>query len=131
MATDENKEYLALLQCKVELTSEISADPLSVSSALVAKGLIPESVYNSVLQLPKVNKEKASELVNQVTNKVKTFPEKLKVFLEVLSSFIWLKDVVELVQKKVDDTETKISLSSPSSQPTASVRRFDNQTFSK
>ena len=62
MATQENIEYLALLKCKVELTSEISAHPLSVSDALVAKGLIPEPVHRSLLIPSKEDSVKASEL---------------------------------------------------------------------
>ncbi len=95
MATQENIEYLALLKCKVELTSEISADPLSVSSALVAKGLIPESVHSSVLQQTKENEVKSSELVSKVTNKIRTYPARFAEFLEVLRSHNWLEDVLK------------------------------------
>ncbi len=115
MATQENIEYLALLKCKVELTSEISADPLSVATALVAKGLIPESSLHFV-QLPTVQKyEKASELISQVTNKIRTYPARFAEFLEVLQSSKWLEDVLKSltaaydelkpVHKKSSDTE--------------------------
>ncbi len=103
MATQENIEYLALLKCKVELTSEISADPLSVSSALVAKGLIPESSLNFV-QLQTVQKdEKASELVSQVTNKIRTYPKRFAEFLEVLQSYKWLEDVLKTLNTAYDE----------------------------
>ncbi len=39
--------------------------------------------------------------------------------------------IASYTQKKVDDTETKVTLLTPSNQPTASVRGFDNQAFSK
>ncbi len=84
-------KHLALLKCKVELTSEISADPLSVSTALVAKGFIPEAVHSSVLQQTKEKEVMANELVSQVTNKIRTYPARFDEFLEVLRSFIWLK----------------------------------------
>ncbi len=74
MATQENIEYLALLKCKVELTSEISADPLSVATALVAKGLIPESVHRSVESQTKDDEINATELISKVTNKIKAYP---------------------------------------------------------
>ncbi len=93
MATQENIEYLALLKCKVELTSEISADPLSVSTALVAKGLIPESLHRSVESQTKNDEIKATELINKVTNKIKTYPARFAEFLEVLHSSKWLEDV--------------------------------------
>ncbi len=104
MATQENIEYLALLKCKVELTSEISADPLSVSTALVAKGLIPESSLNFV-QLPTV--QKASELVSQVSNKIRTYPEKFAKFLEVLQGSKWLEDVSKTLVAAYDELKAK------------------------
>ncbi len=107
MATQENIEYLALLECKVELTSEISADPLDVATALVAKGLIPESVHTSMLIQTKEKNVKASELVSQVTNKVKTFPTKFGDFVEVLRGFSWLKDVSEDLISAYDDLKAK------------------------
>ncbi len=92
MATQENIEYRALLECKVELTSEIS---LFVATALVAKGLIPESMHTSLLPATKENNVKANELVSQVTNKIKTYPARFSDFLDVLKSSSWLKDVLE------------------------------------
>ena len=116
MATQENIEYLALLKCKVELTSEISADPLSVATALVAKGLIPESLHRSVESQTKDDEIKATELISKVTNKIKTYPERFAEFLEVLQSSKWLEDVLKTLvaaynelkpqeNKKSSDTE--------------------------
>ncbi len=107
MATRENIEYHALLQCKVELTSEISADPLFVATALVAKGLIPESVHTSLLLPTKENNVKANELVSQVTNKIKTYPARFSDFLDVLQSSIWLKDVLETLTSAYDELKAK------------------------
>ena len=107
MATKENIEYLALLKCRVELSSEISADPLSVSNALVAKGLIPESVHSSVLQQTKNNEVKASELVHQVTNKIRTYPARFDEFLEVLRSQYWLKDVLKSLTAAYKELKSK------------------------
>ncbi len=121
MATQENIEYLAMLKCEVKLTSEISADPLSVATALVAKGLIPESSLNFV-QLQTVQKdEKASEVVSQVTNKIRTYPARFAEFLEVLQSYKWLEDVLKILnaaydklkqeKKKGNDTEDVMTTS--------------------
>ncbi len=91
----------------MELTSEISADPLSVAIALVAEGLIPESSLNFV-QLQTVRKdEKASELVSLVTNKVKTFPVAFDEFLKVLGGFIWLKKILEFITEVHDKLKSQ------------------------
>ena len=95
-----------MLKSKVELTSEISADPLSVSSALVAKGLIPEALHTSILLPAKENKVKASELVSQVTNKVRTYPAKFAEFLEILQGFNWLEDVLKTLNAAYKDLAT-------------------------
>ena len=108
MATQENIEYLALLKCKVELTSEISADPLSVATALVAKGLIPESLYRSVESQTKDDDEvKASELVSKVTNKIMTYPARFAEFLEVLQGSNWLKDVLKSLTTAYDELKAE------------------------
>ncbi len=113
MATQENIEYLALLKCKVELTYEISADPLSIATALVAKGLIPEPVHSYVLQQTKENEVMASKLVNQVTNKIKTYPSRFSDFLGVLKSYKWLeKDVLKTLNAAYDELKPKDKKSS-------------------
>ena len=115
MATHENIEYLALLKCKVELASEISADPLSVATALVVKGLIPESLHRSVESQTKDDEMKATELISKVTNKIKTYPARFAEFLEVLQSSKWLEDVLktliaaydELKQENINRSDTE------------------------
>ena len=86
MATQENVEYLSLLKCKAELTSEISADPLSVAAALVDKGLIPKSLHRSVESQTEDDEMKASELVSKVMNKIRTYPARFSDFLDVLGA---------------------------------------------
>ena len=95
MATQENIEYLAMLECKVELTSEISAHPLSVSTALVTKGLIPEQVHSYLLQQTKENEVKASE--------IKVYPPRFYDFLEVLRSYEWLENVLKTLISAYDE----------------------------
>ncbi len=104
MATQENIEYLALLKCKEELTSEISADPLSVAAALVDKGLVPESVYKSVESQTEDDEMKATELlISKVTNKIRTYPARFAEFLEVLRSSKWLEDVLKRLNAAYDE----------------------------
>ncbi len=103
MATQENIEHRALIKCMVELTSEISADPLCVATALVAKELIPESSLYSVELATVQRDKKASELVCQVINKIKTYPGRFAEFLDVLRASIWLKDVLKTLTDAYDE----------------------------
>ena len=95
MATKQNIEYMTLLRCTSELTSEISADPASISTKLLAEGLIPPP--------PLYSSPKASELVQQVTNGVKNFPNRYETFMSILSDFTWLQDVSQLIREKYND----------------------------
>ena len=96
-------EYVSLLSCTEELISEISVDPLALSGRLVTKGLIPPSLPASALLSVEEKEAKARELVQQVTNKVKTFPKKFNVFIDSLREFIWLEDIAQLVCEKYDE----------------------------
>ncbi len=54
---------------------------------------------------------KASELVIQVTNEIRTYPARFSNFLEVLQAFIWLEDVLKLLitvydKLKAEDVKT-------------------------
>ncbi len=104
----ENIEYLALLKCKVELTSEISADPLCVATALVDKGLVPESLYRSVESQTEDDEMKATELlISKVTNKIRTYPARFAEFLEVLQSYKWLEDVLKSLVSAYDELKSE------------------------
>ncbi len=104
MATQENIEYLALLKCKVELTSGISEDPLSVATALVDKELVPESLCKSVESQTEDDEMKATELlISEVTNKIRKYPERFSDFLVVLLSYKWLEDVLKRLNAAYDE----------------------------
>ncbi len=107
MATQENIEHLALLKCKDELTSEISADPLSVAAALVAKGLIPESLHRSVESQGEDDETKASDLVSKVVKKIRTYPARFSDFLEVLRGSNWLEDVLKTLVAAYEELKAK------------------------
>ena len=111
-----NIEYKTLLNYTTELTSEISADPLSVSGRLLAVEFIPESVHSSTQLQAKDKQLKASEIVSLVTNKVRTFPEKFEVFLGILEGLPWLKDIAGLVRKRYGELKTQ---------------QLDNEVFKK
>ena len=99
----QNSEYTALVNCTAELALEIAVDPLAVSERLVAEGLIPTSLHDTLQYVQTSEKEgKAYEIVHSVSNKVKVSPNKLKVFLDVLGEFPWLSDVVQLIHEKKD-----------------------------
>lgn len=110
MATSEGVsiEYTTIVKCTDKITSEISADPLSVATKLVSIGMIPQSLVGSAQLQTKEKKVKASELVEQITNRIGSFPESFEEFLGILNEFTWLKKLVECVGKEYDALKLKV-----------------------
>ena len=91
-------EYKAMQTCGATLTREISsAFVLTLAEDLNAKNFIPPNIL-SEMTLPAVTNEvKASKLVSALTMKIKNFPKKFKVFMEILEGYPFLSDVVDLL----------------------------------
>ena len=68
----------------------------------MAKGLIPPSGLSSAQLQTKEKELKASELVAQIISKVKNFPEKFQVFLDVLNEMPWLQDLAKLIRDEFE-----------------------------
>ena len=99
----ESVEHLTMLKYTVDLISEISADVLSVTNELVAVQLISPPMQSSAQIQAKDPRTKATELVHQVTNAVKTFPEKFHIFLDILEKFSWLEDLTKSIHENFDE----------------------------
>lgn len=93
----QNAEHVTLLDLTDKLTSEIAADPLSVSARLVAAGLIPESLHASIQLQDKDKDTRANELVEAIIKQIKECPNRFEAFLAVLNEFPWLLDIAKLV----------------------------------
>ena len=107
MAESSSAEYRALVANNDKMISEISADPLTVTSKLMAKGLIPPVSLSSAHLQAKEKELKASELVEQICKKVNTFPEKFELFVEVLNELMWLQDLANLLAKECNKLKVK------------------------
>ena len=90
-------EYDALVSIMDKLSISIAADPVPVAQTLFARGLIPP------FSVDKEKKLLASEIVEQVLNKVNLFPEDFEVFLSVMEGFTWLRGVANLIKEKHDE----------------------------
>ena len=111
MAECDTAEYRALVRATDKMTSELAADPLTVASKLMAKGLIPPAALGSAQLETKEKELKASELVKQITSKVNNFPEKFEIFLAVLNEMHWLQDLAKWISeecKKIKMEATKV-----------------------
>lgn len=105
-------EYRTLLASTDKMTLEISADPLTVASKLMAKGLIPPASLSTAHLQAKEKELKASELVQQVCNKVYSFPECFDLFLDVLNEMSWLQGLAKWIcdeHKKLKESESSVT----------------------
>lgn len=100
-------EYRSLDSVIDKLTNSVSADPLVVALKCVSEGLVPNSLLDSMRMQGKLNKVKATELVSAVLVKVESFPNNFKKFLAILKEFIWLQDVIDLIETNYQELKKK------------------------
>lgn len=105
----ESVEHKTLRQMVGELSSFISADPAPIAWGLYAKGVISDSTVNSVNHKDKT--VLAYEIVLEVLNKVKLFPETFHTFLTVLKGKTSLLQLAKLIEETYDKAikEEKVS----------------------
>ena len=126
MAECISAEHRALIRVMDKMTSEIAADPLTVASKLAAKELIPPITVSSAQMQAKEKELKASEIVTQVCDKVKTFPENFAVFLGVLDELPWMKQLAKSIREEFKKIRSGVS-SKQASQPKLCKAQYTNQ----
>lgn len=98
-------EHSTLCQLTTKLVSAITVDPLQVSTKLLERGVVSQELVESMLDKKRDNFEKATELVLQVTNKVQSLPTTFETFVGVLSEYLWMDDVVELLRQRYNENK--------------------------
>jgi hypothetical protein len=91
----EQAYYDAIVSCNDKLATTLSLEPLSIATALVAKGIIPENTEAETRNPFYTPLQKASILLEAVRGKVKTSPRSLHEFIRILSQQPWSRDAAE------------------------------------
>ena len=91
----EQAYYDAIVSCNATLATTLSLEPLSIATALVAKGIIPENTEAETRNPFYTSLQKASILLAAVRSKVKTSPRSLHEFIKILSQQPWSRDAAE------------------------------------
>ena len=91
----EQAYYDAVVSCNDTLATTLSLEPLSIATALVAKGIIPENTEAETRNPFYTPLQKASILLAAVRSKVKTSPRSLHEFIKILSQQPWSRDAAE------------------------------------
>ena len=98
MQDPEQAYYDAIVSCNDTLATTLSLEPLSIATALVAKGIIPENTEAETRNPFYTPLQKASILLAAVRSKVKTSPRSLHEFIKILSQQPWSRDAAEALQ---------------------------------
>ena len=85
-----------MIQCTSSLTALLQYDLHSVSSKLLAQGLITDEVFGWMLTAQGVsNSDKAQRMVSCVTDRVRGSPERFQSFVGVLREESYFEEVVQ------------------------------------
>lgn len=89
-------EHRAMIQCTSSLTALLQYDLHSVSSKLLARGLITDEVFGWMLTAQGVsNSDKAQRMISCVTDRVRGSPERFQSFVGVLREESYFEEVVQ------------------------------------
>ena len=95
MASFTSPEVKSIRELTDKLTVAFTDSPLPISGKLVSKGLISEKVREQIVHGSDLRSKQAAILVESVINKMKQFPEKFEIFLQILSEY---SDTISLVE---------------------------------
>ena len=105
--TERNIEHQSLTEFSDNLTELIQHDLVSVSSKLLAKGLVAKDVHDSVLSASGAsNQSKAAKLVSCVLDKIKESGDQWQSFIDVLGEDTYFKDIVLKITSFRDGKQT-------------------------
>ena len=86
--------YKAMIRCHDKLVTAISPDVITISGILLAKEFIPSEISSKMLLPNFTPQEKATILVNAVTDKIKIAPKRFDDLIKTFSEQNCTKDIV-------------------------------------
>ena len=96
-STDDNcesKAYKAIIRYHNKLVIALSNDIIAISGALLANDFIPDAVSSKMLLQAFTPQEKATILLNAITNKIKLAPQRFDDLMKCFSEQQCTKDIV-------------------------------------
>ena len=100
-ASVDESAYKAMIHCHNKLVTALSTDILNISGVLFSKELIPAEISSKMLLQNSTSQEKATILVNAITDKVKNAPKRFDELIKVFSEQICTKDIVKALSSQV------------------------------
>ncbi len=81
---DCSNAYNTMVRCSVKLNHALSQEPKTLAIALHAEGFISQSTLDETMELNETKSTKGSRVYSAVLGRVKSFPEKFAIFIQVL-----------------------------------------------
>ena len=93
--------YKAMIRSHDKLVTAISADIITMSGVLVTKEFIPSEISSKMLLPNLTEQQKATILVNAVTNKINIAPKRFDELIKIFSEETCTKDIVDSLLSQV------------------------------
>ena len=113
-AVDTSSElaYRAMIHCHDKLVTALSTDVITISGTLLAREFIPSEISSKMLLPNFTEREKATILVNAITDRIKIAPKRFDDLMKILSEKTCTKDIVshllsEVRHEQEDEDDTQ------------------------
>ena len=93
--------YKAMIHCHNKLVTAFSMDIITISGVLLAKEFIPREISSKMLLHPFTPQEKATILVNAITDKIRVAPRRFDELIQIFSEQDCTKDIVSSLKSQV------------------------------
>ncbi len=102
--SDQSIEYKTIVKCASSILDCIKSSPNSIGTAMFAEGYISEYVRDSVGDTSVSKVDKAQQLLNTITDRVKTDPLAYNGFVEIIrNEGTWACCYLEQLQKVYEE----------------------------
>ncbi len=108
-SSDQSVEYKTMVKCASSILDCIKASPNSIGTAMFAKGYISEYVRDIVGSTSVSRVDKAQQLLNTITDRVKTDPPAYHGFVDIIKKEgIWTSCYLDEFQKAYEETSSEV-----------------------
>ena len=95
MASLSSLELNAMIAHTEGLTTALSTNPLATVGLLLDKEFVQRNVQDKMMADTETREGRAAILVEAVTHEIERSPDKLSIFLQILSEQTWTKEIGE------------------------------------
>ena len=103
----QSPAYKAMIHCHDKLVTALKTDYLTISGVLLSRKFIPEEIHNKMLRTNFTPQEKATIVVNAVTDNIKIAPKRFDELIKIISEQMCTKDIISSLSSQKISCEKK------------------------